>query len=176
MSKYAFSIAGTGVLLALAVAAAVPVEASTTVNASSRFLVTLTVNAACTITTPSTMTFPASGVITSALTASATFNVTCTNGTPYDIGMDAGQGSGATTGAGGRKMSGTTTPTNTVAYSLYQDSGHNTLWGNTVGTDTNHQTANGQAQSYTVYGVVPVPATQPAPDTYTDNVLASVTF
>jgi spore coat protein U-like protein len=90
--------------------------------------------------------------------------------TPYNIGLDAGTGSGATVAV--RKMS---NGGNTVNYSLYSDSGRSTVWGNTVGTDTVAATGNGTSQSYTVYGRVPAQTT-PAAATYTDTITVTVTY
>ena len=87
----------------------------------------------------------------------STLQVQCTNTTPYNIGLDAGTGTGATVAV--RKMTG---GGNTVNYSLYSDSGRATVWGATIGTNTVAATGNGAAQSYTVYGRIP-PQTTPAP-------------
>jgi spore coat protein U-like protein len=94
----------------------------------------------------------------------------CTNTTPYNIGLDAGTGTGATVAA--RKM---TNGANTITYSLYSDSGRTTVWGNTVGTNTVSATGNGASQTYTVYGRVPSQTT-PAAATYTDTITVTVTY
>ena len=96
--------------------------------------------------------------------------MSCTNTTPYNIGLDAGTGSGATVAT--RKM---TSGGATVSYSLYSDSAHATVWGNTIGTDAVAGTGNGTGQNYTVYGRVP-PQTTPAPGTYTDTITVTVTY
>jgi spore coat protein U-like protein len=65
--------------------------------------------------------------------------------------------------------------TNTLTYSLYQDSGHATVWGNTIGTNTVTGTGTGIAQTLTVYGQIP--ATQyAAPGAYTDTVNVTLTY
>src|SRR5579884_2362970 len=75
----------------------------------------------------------------SLISATTTLSVTCTSSTGYNVGLNAGTASGATvttramTGPGGA----------TLSYALYQDSGHGTNWGQTVGTDTEAGTANG---------------------------------
>jgi spore coat protein U-like protein len=144
-------------------------------SANFPFTVTATALANCTIATPGTLNFGSKGVIASALSASTSVSVTCTNTTPYDIGLDAGQGSGATTALGGRKMTGAAHG-GSVAYSLCRDSGCTQSWGTAIGTDTSHQIGTGSAQSWTIYGKVAAPTTQPLPDTYNDSVLASVTY
>ena len=63
----------------------------------------------------------------------------------------------------------------TVAYGIYQDAGHVTNWGKTVGTDTKAGTGNGTAQTLTVYGNI-LPQTTPAPGAYADTVNVTVTF
>jgi spore coat protein U-like protein len=68
-----------------------------------------------------------------------------------------------------------TSGANTVNYTLYSNSGRTTVWGNTVGTDTQAATGNGSAQSYTVYGRVPSQAA-PAPGTYSDTITVTVTY
>jgi spore coat protein U-like protein len=109
-------------------------------------------------------------VLTAAVDNTSTLQVQCTNTTPYNIGLDAGAGSGATVAA--RKM---TNGSATVTYSLYTDAGRATVWGNTVGTDTVAATGNGASQTYTVYGRVPAQTT-PAAATYTDTVTLTVTY
>ena len=71
-----------------------------------------------------------------------------------------------------RKM---TSGANTINYSLYQNSSRTTVWGNTVGTNTVSGTGSGLGQALTVYGRVP-PQTTPAPGTYTDTIVATVTY
>ncbi len=94
----------------------------------------------------------------------------CTNTTPYNIGLDAGTGSGATVTT--RKL---TNGAATINYSLYTTSGRTTVWGNTVGTDTVAATGNGASQSYTIFGRVPAQTT-PAPATYSDTITVTVTY
>jgi spore coat protein U-like protein len=136
-------------------------DATTTTTAS--FTVTMTLNASCTIVSTATLNFGSQGVLTANVDQTTTLQVQCTNTTPYNIGLDAGTGSGATVTT--RKL---TSGANTVNYSLYSDSGRTTVWGNTVGT-TVSATATGAAQSYAIYGRVPSQTT-PAPGTYTDTI------
>ena len=102
--------------------------------------------------------------------ATATMEVTCTDTTPYDIGLNEGLGAGATTSV--RQM---TSGGETIAYALFQDAGRVTNWGNAVGADTQPATGTGDAQSFTVFGRVLAQAT-PAPGTYTDTVTVTVTY
>ncbi len=158
-------------MLALAAAMLVfggPSHATTT---TTTFTVQITITASCTILSASTMNFGNShGVLTGNVDQTSAIQVQCTNTTPYNIGLDAGTGSGATVAT--RKMS---NGGNTINYSLYSDTGRSTVWGNTVGTNTVSATGNGASQSYTVYGRVPAQTT-PAPATYTDTITVTVTY
>nr|WP_217283650.1 spore coat U domain-containing protein [Aquabacterium terrae] len=145
-----------------------PAPAATT---TTTFTVQVTIVASCVIGSASTLNFGGSqGVITTNVDQTSTVQVQCTDTTPYNIGFNAGTGSGATVAV--RKM---TNAGNTINYSLYSDAGRTTVWGNTVGTDTVAATGNGASQSYTVYGRVPAQTT-PAPATYSDTITVTVTY
>ena len=141
-------------------------------TATSNFQTTITIQASCTIVSisPSTMDFGTQGVLAANVNQQLDITVQCTNTTPYNIGLDAGTGTGATVGV--RKL---TNGGSTINYSLYTDAGRATVWGNTVGTDTVAATGNGAAQSYSVYGRIPAQTT-PAPATYTDTITVTVTY
>ncbi|WP_322024255.1 spore coat U domain-containing protein [Burkholderia sp. BCC1977] len=170
----------TAALTAVAIAAAAlsPAAASAATysngTATATFAVSLTLVANCTISA-NALNFGSTGVLTSAVTGSTTLAVTCTNTTPYNVGLDAGTVSGSSTTT--RLMAGTTSgnTSSTVSFKLYQDSAYSTNWGNTQGTDTLAGTGTGSAQTLTVYGKVPAQTT-PAPDTYTTTVTATVYF
>lgn len=125
--------------------------------------------AACTINGDAALNFGDQGVLAENVDQISAIQVTCTDATPYSIGLDAGTGSGATVAS--RKM---TSGTAAVSYSLYSDSARTTVWGTTVGTDTVAATGNGTDQKYTVYGRVPQTAS--APGTYTDTITVTVTY
>jgi spore coat protein U-like protein len=136
-------------------------------TATGSFSVTATVAPSCSITA-NALTF---GAYTgTAANATATLSVQCANGTPYNVGLDAGQASGATVTT--RKMMNGVKALN---YSLYSDSGRTKNWGNTVGTDTLAGTGSGSAQSLTVYGLVPS-GQNPVPGSYADTVTATLTY
>jgi spore coat protein U-like protein len=165
---------GLGILTGLACIAG-PAVATTT--APSTFAVSLTIAATCVINSTSTLAFGSLGVLggssgTANNDATTTVAVQCTNTTPFDIGLDAGTTTGATVGT---RLLLNTSSSATVAYTLWQDSGHTTNWGNTVGTDTESNTADGASHAYTVYGRIP-PQTTPAPGTYADLVTVVVTY
>jgi spore coat protein U-like protein len=164
---------GLGVLVGLACVGG-PADATTT---TAQFGVQLQITAECVINSTATLDFGSSGVLGGAAGStntdqSSTLQVQCTNTTPYDIGMDAGQTAG---GAVSQRLLFNSGTNSTVKYNLYTDAGRSTIWGNTVGTDTVHATGSGASQSYTIYGRVP-PQTTPAPATYSDTITVTITY
>jgi spore coat protein U-like protein len=139
-------------------------------TASGSFQVTLTIQGTCAVTSAATLAFGTQTAIASALNSTSAIGVTCTNGTPYTIGLNAGTGSGATVAA--RLL---TSGSTTVPYSIYQDSGHTQVWGNTTGTNTEASTGTGALQTFTAYGQLPAVAS-PTVGSYTDTVSVTVTY
>lgn len=157
----------SGRVAALLLAGLVPGAAWATTTTTT-FTVTATVAATCLVSA----TNLAFGTYTGAQTDStSSINVTCTNSTPYNVGLDAGTATGATvttramTGPGGA----------TLGYALYSDSARTINWGNTVGTDTVSGTGSGSGQVLTVYGRIPA-GSLPAPGSYSDTITATVTY
>ncbi|HEY2135775.1 MAG TPA: spore coat U domain-containing protein [Xanthobacteraceae bacterium] len=163
---FRLGLAGTVTAASLLLSASGSLASTTT----STFTAQITLAATCTINSASTLNFGSQGVLTANVDQTSTIAVQCTNTTPYNIGLDAGTGTGASVAV--RKL---TAGGATVNYTLYSDSGRSTVWGITVGTDTVAATGNGSAQNYTVYGRVPSQTT-PAPGTYTDTVTVTVTY
>jgi spore coat protein U-like protein len=157
-------------MAALIAGSAVAYQGANAATTSSNFTVQITIAAACTINSASNLDFGTNGVLAANVDQTSTINVQCTDTTPYNIGLDAGTGSGATVAS--RKM---TSGGATVNYALYSNAARTTVWGNTVSTDTVAATGNGASQSFTVYGRVPAQTT-PAPGTYTDTVTVTVTY
>jgi spore coat protein U-like protein len=147
--------------------AAGPGEAAT---ATTTFTVQITILANCAIDSASTLNFGSQGILSANVDATSTIQVTCTNTTPYNIGLSVGTGAGATVAT--RKM---TSGGSTIDYSLYRDVGRTQVWGTTIGTDTVPATGNGAAQTHTVYGRVP-PQGTPAPATYSDTITVTLTY
>lgn len=105
------------------------------------------------------------------LTSTSTISVTCTNTTPYTVGLGPGTASGATVTT--REMTG---PSSAVlAYDLYSDAADTTNWGDTTSTNEVSGTGTGSAQTLTVYGVVPA-ASLPTPGSYADTITVTVTY
>src|SRR5580704_14999493 len=126
---------GLGVLTGLAFFAG-PASAINTTTQS--FAVNLTIQAQCVINSTATLNFGTVGVLGGALGSTNTDQTTtvavqCTDTTPFNIGLDAGTTTGGTTTT--RKLLSTSSAA-TVNYTLWQDAGHTTNWGNTVPTDT----------------------------------------
>ena len=167
-------LAAVAIAIATVLGGAVPADAAVYLNGSrtSNFDVTLKIIADCTIAANPLDFGQSQGVLATAVTVNSTLSVTCTNTTLYNVGLNAGTGTGSTTAA--RLLSGTGANTSTVAYTLYQAAG-STNWGNVQGTDTKSGTGSGVAQTLTVYGVVPAQAT-PQPDTYKSTITATVYF
>ncbi len=164
------AVARKRVVTGLVLASAVVPGAAIAGSATTTMPVTMTITAGCTVTATS-VAFAGQTTLSAAVTAMGTVNVTCTNSTPYNVGLDQGAGSGATVTV--RKMTGPASAT--VNYALYQNSGLTTIFGNTVGTNTEAGTGNGSAQAITVYGQVPAQTT-PAPGSYADVVNVTVSF
>jgi spore coat protein U-like protein len=153
-------------LVCAAVLTPVAIAATTTTT----FTVTATVLSVCSVAATN-LAFgnydASSGTPTD---ASSTVTVTCTPSETYDVGLDAGTGAGATVAV--RRM---TNGANTLDYSLYQNAGRTTVWGETIGTDTQAGTGNGAGQAFTVYGRIPV-AQYVAAGNYSDTITATVTY
>jgi spore coat protein U-like protein len=152
----------------IALVGLMPPVAAQAATATGTIAVTATVLSFCTlVATP--LAF--GNYSQAALASTATVTVTCTSGTPYNVGLDIGTGSGASVAT--RKM--TFATTNTLNYGLYSDTGHSTVWGSTIGTNTVTGTATGLPQPLTVYGLIPA-GQLVAPGAYVDTVTATVTY
>ena len=102
---------------------------------------------------------------------SGALSVQCTSGTNYKLAMSAGNGAGATTAS--RKM---TAPNGaTIIYALYQNSNRTLLWGNSPDIDTESGNGVGASLSIPVYGRIP-PQANPAPGTYRDTIVVTLTY
>ena len=133
------------------------------------FTVTGTVVSSCNATATN-LVFPNTSVIAANVDGSSTVSVTCTNTTPYHVRLNGGL-SGATSPSA-RKM---TLGAAQITYGLYRDIGRSQGWGSTDGVDTSPGTGTASAIGHTVYGRIP-PQTTPAPGTYTDTIVVTVSF
>jgi spore coat protein U-like protein len=166
--------------LRAAVATAVAVgsiAAHAATDVTTTFDVTATVADNCIIAAPG-LSFGAYDPIvtnkTTARTASAAVNVTCTSGASTTVQID--QGANADTGSSDtvplRRM--TAGATKFLSYALFKDSGFTTTWGNTAATGVAH-TGTGALTALTVYGSVAPGQNVPKGD-YVDTVTATITF
>jgi len=157
-------------LLASLAFAAGSAQAATSNTATGSLQATITITSNCSVSAGNAaLDFGSNPSTASGASASnGKFSVTCTNQTPYNIGL-AGS-SGKADGTGTMKSG-----SNTIDYQLYQAADMSQAWGNTVGTNTQAKTGSGSAQSYTVYGKTTTSLNVPA-GTYTDTVAINVTY
>jgi spore coat protein U-like protein len=131
------------------------------------FTLTVTIQPACSISANPLSFGNYSGAL---LNGTTTLSVTCTDTTPYDVGLSAGTTTGATvtnrmmTGPGGA----------TLDYSLSSNATHTTNWGNSTGSWV-AGTGTGSAQTLTVYGQIPANQ-HTTSGTYTDTIIATVNY
>lgn len=103
--------------------------------------------------------------------AAGTLTITCTNTTPYNVGLSAGTAPGGTvktramTGPGGQLLN----------YAIFQESARSLNWGNTVGTDTVTGQGTGHAGGISLYGRIPA-GQHIRPGSYADTVIATITY
>lgn len=160
-------LAGLSAALLGAVALTVPAGRTEAATATGTVAITATVQATC-VMSATPLSF---GVYTGvALTGTSTITMTCSNTTPYSVGISAGAASGATVTT--RAM---TSGAVTLAYALYSNTTRTLNWGTTTGTDTVAGTGTGVAQPLTVYGSVAA-GQFITPGSYTDTVTATVTY
>jgi spore coat protein U-like protein len=146
--------------------ASTPADAAT---ATANLGVSATIVATCTIST----TAVAFGNYIGAQVTSSVggVSVTCTNTTPYSIGLGTGLGTGATVST--RAMTGPASAQ--LSYGLYTDSGYSANWNDIGGSGIPTPTGNGSAQPLTVYGKIPA-GQYLAPGSYADTVIATVSY
>ncbi len=125
----------------------------------------LTVASLCNVTA----TALAFGTYTGALlTGTGTVSITCTQTTPYNVGLGAGIANGATVTT--RQM---TSGSYTIGYILTSDEAHGVDWGVTVGTNT--VAGTGTVQPLAVYGQIAA-GQYVTPGAYANTVTATVSY
>mgnify|MGYP004707133799 CR=1 FL=1 len=125
----------------------------------------------CTINDVSDLDFgQQSPAVSSSLsaTSSSTVTVTCPVNTAFSVGL----GTGLHNQQSVRYMC-NSTDNQCVAYQLYQDAAHSTVW-NSTNTES-VRSATGSSQSLTVYGVVPAQI-WPTPGDYSDTVTVTLNY
>lgn len=126
---------------------------------------------ACEVGTIAPINFGTQGTLAAVVDAAGSVDVTCPNGVPYSIALDVGAGDGATLAT--RKMTGP--DSETVNYSLYQNSDRSTVWGDEDSVNRLTSAGTGEAQTHPIYGRVPIQST-PAVGTYSDTVTVVVHY
>jgi spore coat protein U-like protein len=140
-----------------------------TLTASGSASATATVSSNCTIGSTA-ISFGSQGILSTNKDAQGTLSIQCSSTLPYAVSLDGG-------------LSGATNPTQrkmafsgaNVIYGLYQDSARSQPWGSTSGVNTVSGTGTGLAQTLNVYGRV-APQTTPKPGTYSDTIIATITY
>jgi spore coat protein U-like protein len=159
------------------VATICPIEAQAG-TATGNLTVQMTITGSCTIGA-ATLNFGSdagAALLTAGVNASTTVSVTCTNGSPYSIGMDNGQNY-----LGTRRM---VSSGAYIGYGLFLDSADTEAWSTTTSASSCTGGANtcalsvgnGSAQSINIYGAVPTVATAPAAGSYSDTVTMTITY
>lgn len=140
-------------------------------NATFPFTATASVPNHCQFNIVTNLAFSnVAGSISANQDQTSTIGLTCTNRTPWQLGLNNGQNA---VGNLRRMRLGTTG--NYVNYELYRNAGRTLRWGNTLDTDTLTGTGSGLTQTIDVFGRVPPPQTVPAGD-YKDVITVTMTF
>jgi spore coat protein U-like protein len=110
------------------------------------------------------------GATTAATSGTATVSVTCTGGGTYTVGMD----NGLHNVAAQRFLA---SGSNLLAYGLFQDPAHGTVWTNT-GAGLVLGTGNAAVQPLTIYGAIPtgLPLVSGSGIPYSDTVQVTLTY
>lgn len=109
-------------------------------------------------------------------TGAGSIVIQCTPGAAVTIALDNGLNASGSIAAG-RNLKNTAN-TDTLSYQLYQDSGHNTVWGNgSNGGSTLSLTASSSAaQTLPVFARLFARTPTPSAGTYTDTVTVTVSY
>ncbi len=168
LKKHQVKVLAAATGFAMAALLAGPAKAASPV--STTFKVNITIQNTCDISTaPADIDFGTHLSSDTVPVGSTSLSLTCTKGAAYDIGLL--PSGGDSTGSGTM-----TSGSNSIAYTLWQDSGASTTkWGNTIGSNTLHGTGDGTAHTIPVYAKVASISTAPA-GTYSDTVTVTVTY
>lgn len=143
-------------------------------NSYFPFNVTATVDKNCSVTAGANLDLGTVPANATNISGSTSISVTCSNTTPYYIGL---RPSNNNTAGAGTMKSAVSSNTSTVGYQLYQPTG-GAIWGDTAtSTSAGNGVAgsgNGTAKTYTVNATAPSADFQP--DTYTDTVTVHVNY
>jgi spore coat protein U-like protein len=135
--------------------------------------VQMTIVADCHVAAGTVLNFGSQGALVADVDDEADLSITCTPGTSYTVGLDAGANAGTPGDVDTRRMKNGTS--NFAEYQLYLANDRTTAWGETAGVDTVSATGTGSAQTFPVYGRVPAQTT-PSAGLYQDTVTVTMTF
>ena len=135
---------------------------------SAPFTVTAVYSSVCHLASTN-LNFGSAGLLNAAVSGTSTLTATCSASTPYTLSLSGGNANA--TDPTQRKMANGAAQ---ITYGLYQDAAHGNPWGSTSSNWVSG-TGSGASQSLTVYGLVPTQTT-PAPGTYTDTIVATVSY
>lgn len=145
---------------------ACPTGGKTTSTSTSA---TATVQSSCNVSATN-LNFGTASVLVSNVDATSSLGVQCSSALPYTVALNGGNANA--TDPTQRKMS---NGAKQVTYGLYRDVARSLPWGSTTGTNTVAGTGTGATQALTVYGRV-APQTTPAPATYQDTIVVTITY
>lgn len=163
--------------LGLTLAAVAPQASAETTT--EQFDVKIQIVASCEITSSgiADLDFGPQGFSATNVDHTTDLKVTCTNGSPYSIALDAGANPRTSGDVSTRRMKGieTLNADDYVAYNLYQEAARTTVWGDgSSGTVLASQTGTGSEVTHTIYGRVPT--TNHTVGNYKDTITATVSF
>ena len=157
---------------------ATPARALPPNPATATFNVTITILKECIVTAPATISLGsigASDLLSTTTSASQTFGVTCSKGTPFTVGFSSAND--LTTGSATHQMKGTGANTDVIQYNLLDTtSGATNTTPLSASTSVIAGTGTGVAQTKTLKAQVVNYVTAVTPDVYTDTVTMTVTY
>lgn len=148
----------------------VPVHAAET---GTTFNVTATVANSCSVTATDLAFGIVDPLSPGAHDAESTIGVTCTTGTAYTIGLDAGQAVGATDST---RMMTHINGVDTLDYGLFQDAARTVGWGGLLDLVPVVGLGVGTTQNYTVYGRVPAGQNTAPVGAYADMITVTLSY
>lgn len=170
-TSFTESFAGTTTALEYGFYASKP-PSCTSLASAGRFSlsVSATVIPDCVISA-SNLDFPATTVLSKALSTTGSITARCTQGNAWRIALSGGASGNPAARRMQRAGGG-----GVIDYQLYTNSTRTTIWGDgTSGTTMETGTGTGGSAVITVYGYVPAQAT-PAPGSYSDSITATISF
>ena len=153
---------------ALSLLAAAPAAAGVS---TGQFRVRLTIQTECKLAVANDVGFGATGDLPPATNDNELIGAQCAASAPYNVGLNAGAGSGATVAV--RRMGATTGEAEN--YTLCRDAAATQIWGDTISSNTLPATSNGAVETFTVYGRAPARTTTPAGN-FSDTVQVVITY